>query len=167
MDHLTREITPSSAIDLVAGCALVAGIIEKEQPDIVFFPLRGAGPIEWATQEILELDKAPVPEFVDLPLGTHHDLQTRRSSNRTGLTGQEKISIVNTAIGRLARAGTLVPNSSRLMLVDEVQKGRTITQAAEALRRATMNLGDNQTIDVVAVQAVHDSPNGVKKTQAF
>ncbi|HEY5441986.1 MAG TPA: hypothetical protein VIJ68_00435 [Candidatus Saccharimonadales bacterium] len=149
MDHLTRSITPKEAADMVAGCNLVADVIEKEAPDIVFFPLRGAGPIEWVAAEALRQRSTVEPVFVDLPIGTSINARTRRLS---GLTGRQKLNLVDQRVEELVAAGVYVPGKSKLMIVDEVQKGRTLTQASEAIRRSMIDRGDDGILRVVAVQ---------------
>lgn len=164
MDHLTASVAPKEVADMVAGCSVVASVMAKEKPDIVFFPLRGAGPIEWVCEEALAHEGVKMPQFVEVPLGSHADADTKHLG---GLTGTEKLQAVAETVENLVQDGSYKPGSSKLLIVDEVQKGRTITQAAEAVRRAMLDHGDESMLGIVAVQDSRGQHIGDKRTQGF
>lgn len=144
-DILTRQIPYKSAYDFVNSCSLFADIIDTRYPDIVFIPQRGAGPIQWVTEEFISQAGQRMPLFVDLPIGTHTITEgdSRRSS---GISGLQKRQLVQEAVDSLAAQGKYVPGVSRLMLIDEVQKGGTITQAAQALSDAMERVREREHI---------------------
>lgn len=151
-DALSREVPPGHALDFVQGCKVFAEIIAKETPDIVLFPQRGAGPIEWTTAAFLDADHTHIPTMVDLPLGTHVMINEGTGKREGGMSGRSKISLIEEVFTRMQEDGVYVPGESRVMLIDEVQKGGTITQAAHAVRNAMMARGDAESLRVIAVQ---------------
>jgi hypothetical protein len=164
MDNLTKIIDPNEVVDLAASSNIVAGIIEKEDPDIVFFPQRGAGPIQWMCEEMLEQRGVKTPLSVDIPLGTHTDVRTRLQS---GLTPEQKDVIIEDVLQRLQDEGVYQPGISKLMIIDEVQKGGTITQAAHRLKHSMQKREDDSSLSVVAIQDSRSQLIGMQRAHDF
>lgn len=165
-DILTREIAYPEATDFVGGCAVFAETIAKEHPDIIFFPQRGAGPIEWTTEVLIENAGNRMPAFVDLPIGTHTTINADRPE-LSGISGSQKRALIEQTIDSLIEDGRYVPGKSRLMLIDEVQKGGTISQAAQAIRDAMTKHGDEGVLSVIAAQDSRHKLIGDDRTEAF
>lgn len=167
-DALAREVPPGHALDFVQGCKVFAEIIAKESPDIVFFPQRGAGPIEWTTKAFINEEKTHTPRMVDLPLGTHIAINDETDTrHESGISGQSKIALIEEMFTRLEDEGAYVPGESRLMLIDEVQKGGTITQAAHAIAQAMRRRGDEEPLRVIAVQDSRANLIGDDRKQSY
>lgn len=168
VDVLTTGATHLEALDFVAGCEVVRWTIQKERADIVFFPQRGAGPIEWTVKALMEHEPiADTPLFVDLPIGTNTPVNTGEERPRTGgLTRGEKSNVVEDTISELEETGFYIPGRSKLMLVDEVQKGGTISAAAMSINKAMRARGDMRRLNVVAVQDIRNDES-LQKTESY
>lgn len=159
-DVLTREIPHSEALDFVSACNVLAAIFAKEAPDVVFIPQRGASPMQWTTSALLGEYGKRQPVYAELPLGTH-TLGSALNTNPTrqsGLNNEEKQKVIHDCIQKLKNSGQYTPGKSKLMLVDEVQKGGTITQATRLIKDSMVTHNDDSILTVVAIQ---DSRNGL------
>ncbi len=170
-DILTRELPHKTAYNFINSCALVADAIDKRHPNFVFIPLRGAGPIQWVVEEFIEGAGKKMPEFVELPIGTHTSGDSRKPS---GIGGLQKRQLIQETIDRLASRPDenhrYKPGESRVVLIDEVQKGGTITQAAQALHDAIADVREkagiktwNKDRDDIYILAAQDSRSAVQK----
>lgn len=166
IDAMTVDTTYYEALDFMAGCEMVSQAITKERAGVVFFPQRGAGPMEWTITELVQSAQGETPLFVDLPIGTHVTINEERP-RYGGITPTEKATVVGETFDDLIELGAYVPGETRLMLIDEVQKGGTISRAALEISRAMRARGDNAKLSVVAVQDNRNDLVGMQKTREF
>ena len=168
IDAMTGGASYLEALDFVAGCEMIAQAITKERAGVVFFPQRGAGPMEWTIEALAKT--APVPQetplFVDLPIGTHITINDEHPG-QAGITPSEKAAVVQDTFQELVDSGCYIPGETRLMLVDEVQKGGTISRAALEISKAMRAYGDDAKLSVVAVQDNRNDLVGMEKTEGF
>lgn len=161
-----RNATHQEAVDFVHSAIVVEEIIEKEKPNIVIMPQRGASPIRWAIEELTE-QKAVVdsPKFMDIPIGTAYDVP---SGTETGITKGQKTALIRETLEGLRDEEIYIPGESKLMIIDEVQKGGTITQAARSLQRTLEDdFSDQNEFIVVAVQDSRRNFVGSAMTDEF
>ena len=56
--HSERNaLTPEVLADFVSGCRTIYAAVQQHQPDIIFFPLRGASPLAWALEALEALEE--------------------------------------------------------------------------------------------------------------
>ncbi len=166
-DVLTREVPFVHAMDFVGACAVFAEVIEKENPGIVFFPQRGAGPIEWTTEVLMEASGKRLPVFSDLPIGTHISINGDKPEHTSGIRPNQKKALIEQTFDDLLEAGLYVPGQSGVMLIDEVQKGGTISQASRLIRQTMYKHGDTGILTVVAAQDSRNKMLGDDRTEAY
>ncbi len=142
----TQRITPEEAVGFVMGCQEIYRMINEIDPDVMFFPERGASPIDWSLQQFGELYPDKIRHCVYLPIGTCID---PRTSSEWGPSKPTKLSIVHDAVENLHRSGVSV---KKPLLIDEVQSGATITNVVR-------NLGDVMDGGDLFVIAVQDTRN--------
>jgi hypothetical protein len=170
VDVMTTGASHLEVLDFVAGCEVIRWTIQKERADIVFFPQRGAGPIQWTVEALMANDPVEAPLFVELPIGTHIPINTNEEHPKPGgLKPGEKNNVVAEVIDELEETGFYVPGRTKLMLVDEVQKGGTISQAAMSINAAMRQKGrdDMRQLSVVAVQDMRSSDTELRKTDKY
>lgn len=169
IEDLVSSIDPEAAADFMGCVRAVNEVINKEKPEIVFIPQRGAAPLRWAI-EALRGSQAPSdltvePIFIDLPIGTYRDLP---SKSVNGPTKSLKAKIIRETLTELEGQGLYVPNETSIMLIDEVQNGGTISTAVNALQKAMKyDYSDSTTISVVAVQDSRGKLIGNVKAQSY
>lgn len=164
MDSITRYTTAGEAYDMVKASALAVEIIEKEQPSVVFFPQRGAGPVRLVVEEMLDQLGADKPEFVDLPIGTSNHVDTHSES---GLSKGQKRMVIKDSFEGLAESGVYEPGKSKMMILDEVQKGGTISQASKIIKQTMKEHDDNSELVVLAIQDSRGEIIGTSKSEDF
>jgi hypothetical protein len=134
------------------GCATFSDAIRDERPGVLLVPLRGASPMGWMVADFLR-HSAEMPTVVHLPIGTHtyviEDARGRREVT-SGLRAADKARIVAETIAELASRGLYQPVETKLMLVDEVQYGSTITDAARHILTSMDSHGDVNPLRVFA-----------------
>lgn len=164
---MTTGATHIEVLDFIAGCETVASLIEGSRADIVLFPLRGAGPIRWCVEDFIDdRPSGKKPIFVDLPIGTHITINEREPHD-AGIRPSEKRAVIKDVLDDLERNGKYIPGESRLMMVDEVQKGGTISRAALEVSRAMRERGDETRLSITAVQDIRRGFVGMEKTDNF
>lgn len=166
MDRLVKAngIGAVEAADLAAGGNIIADIIEKESPGVVLWPERGSSGLASMSGTVLEERDAPLPTFVSVPLGTHTDIETHELS---GLTDGQKVEVLRHTLRSLEEKGLYTRGETKLMLVDEVQKGGTLGKAVDFLQKVMHELGDSSILTVVAVQDERYTRQGLAHTAIF
>src|SRR3989338_827353 len=158
VDVAVRKISSFEAVGFVRGVRSVFNVIEAADPDIIFLPERGAGPIDWALQRFGEIYRGKERFKVFLPIGTCVDPFT---CAEWGPGKRDKSEIVGKIVGNLRETRDWL---SKPLLIDEVQSGATITKVTHDLVRALIGLysgGSVQPItDKLQVVAVQDNRNG-------
>lgn len=148
------SVNGNAVVNLVGACSVLAEEINKEQPDILFIPLRGASPIRWLTERFVQ-EKGEMPHVVELPIGTYSYLKEPGNPDSMGVSGMkfsDKARITAEALDGLKDKGLFVPGSTKLMLADEVQYGSTIVDAARGIIQATKMHGDTSQLGVFSVK---------------
>ena len=153
IDIFGRGTIPfGTIIDFVASCAVFAEEIEKERPDILFVPLRGASPMAGMAANFLE-GTGLMPKVVPLPVGSHTYFTERRGrqvASLRGITRSDKARIVDETFAKLLADGVYSPTGSTLMVVDEVQRGSTLTVITRSIGAAMCRVGDTSQLRVFA-----------------
>lgn len=166
IDIINREVPPTQALDFVSGCRMLMQTIAKEDPGIVLFPLRGAGPIEWTTEALMDEACRKKPAFIELPLGSISPNLAKPGITQ-GLNGTQKRTLIKGAFDKLLAEGVYVPGETKLLLVDEVQKGGTITQATAQVLDILKEYGDPQKLTVVCMQDSRKGLIGSHRTETY
>ncbi len=124
LDLFSQTVPPEQAADFVRHGDIAAAIIERLEPDVVLWPLRGAAPLMWMCEASLEARGSRMPLFVSLPTGEH----VHTDGTKGGLTNPEKAAVLEDILNQLQEAGQYTPRTTRLMIVDEAQKGATLSE---------------------------------------
>ncbi len=153
--NVIRKITPSEAVGFVVGCLGVFQLVEKINPDVVFIPERGAGPVDWALQQFEDSYSGVSRYKVYLPIGTCIDPDT---SEEWGPTRDAKRTMVGETVENLYDRGR---GPRKPLLIDEVQSGATLTYVTHNLNRAiaehSVGVGIIENLHVIAVQDTRNS----------
>lgn len=154
MDTLVRQAPPTWVADFARGCAVVAALVAKERPGLVLYPGRGAGPLHWTARALLG---GRHPQAVDLPIGSHRTGAAAAGRHLNdpplaGLSRPRKKQVVEDALAALRASGAYRPGVTGVLLVDEVQNGGTLVEAARIVRQAMDGHGDTSALRVVAAQ---------------
>ena len=115
VDVAVRKISSFEAVGFVRGVRSVFNVIEAADPDIIFLPERGAGPIDWALQRFGEIYRGKERFKVFLPIGTCVDPFT---CAEWGPGKRDKSEIVGKIVGNLRETRDWL---SKPLLIDEVQ----------------------------------------------
>jgi len=146
MDVLVDRTDPHQFLDFLHGVNRIGDEMARSAPDVVFFPQRGAGPISWVLRTMIESDHiASSAAFVELPIGTH----TAPDGQQKGLKGSEKTNLIEGVLDAIEKEKGAV-SDMRFMLIDEVQKGGTITAATQKLRSALRHHDATEPLAVIA-----------------
>lgn len=162
-ENLFNTVSPEAAFDFVEGCAAAEVIIARERPDIVVIPERGAGPIAWTIQNLALERREHQPHYAFISLGTN----TNADRKDRGLTGQEKITLVNDEFDHLQEQGVYDPQSSKVLLIDEVQKGGTISQVTTAVHDRLKADGSESTLSVIAMDDIRTKRSIQEKNHGY
>ena len=122
LDRITR-IHPTVVAEFTLGSGVVRAVIDANIDDstTLLLPERGAMPIYWASQRDCDqnIDK------IVLPIGTFNYTTEEGTKNGT-LTDSQKRKLVEQHIGSV--------QTGRFMILDEVQKGGTISELTGYVR---------------------------------
>lgn len=127
-----HPLTPALMVDFYDGCRKINSLVKNIRPDVIFLPLRGAAPIGWVLDEFEELRGKPVRLKYPIRLGHTTNVET---GEEYGTKGYKK-RIVRMDLERLLYSFPELTDGRDVsaMLIDEVQSGSTIAEAAEILR---------------------------------
>lgn len=140
-----NPITPDLVWDYYEGVGRIFEIVNVSKPDIVFFPLRGASPLKWCLDEMGDIRMSKTPLFIELRLGHTNVVE---SSQEFG-TKNSKRAIIQWDLDN----SPLKPDvEQKVMLIDEVQSGSTLTAATMALLEELVERGITDTIEIVAAE---------------
>lgn len=150
IDVVIQRVQPMEAMQFVKGCQTIFDYVVQINPDVIFFPERGAGPINWTLDSLGSLyGKKYIG--LPLPLGTHIEIETGKES---GLSKGEKRMVVEDGIKRTMELHGPI---RRPLLIDEAQSGSTILTAAHFLYNRLQITGMSEKLYVIVAQ---DSRNG-------
>lgn len=130
-----------TVVDYVRSMGVVYQAAIRDNPDMVFFPDRGAGPLMWTIEAYESRDNAfgkavKIPKAT-LPIGTTTTILNVRNS---GVNEIEKTVIIKEELKRLRDNGLMPQECRHVVLIDEAQSGTTSAQAAKILKSV---LGEN------------------------
>ena len=157
LETSVSKLDPRDAADFVRGSLEIYNAVTLVNPDVIFFPERGAAPFRWAVETLEERDGRFFYK-VPLMIGTETEVE---GDNQHGQTKPVKRMNVRRGI-QIARSE--VPQIQRPMLIDEVQLGGTIKVAAQYLLLELRQAGINVPIYIVAVQDTTDG--GIERKRA-
>lgn len=184
-DAFIRNAKPEQVLGFLEGCEELAELITREEPDVVFVPLRGAVPMTLTASLIMQSAGAgeeggsKMPLFVELPVGDRQTIVERPTSHngeRYQIVGKGvggslvKGKVIESVVDGLRDSGAYIPGETELMLVDEVQTGSTFTTATTALLESMAKNGDTKKLNVVAMQdnrPVDVNKNGTQQPKAL
>ncbi len=129
LDAMIEKDSPADVVNLVKGCEVLYRHIVSKNPDIVFFPLRGAAPLQWILEVIGYEEAGKSFPCAMLPVGTF--LSQDGKGELHGIRHEEKEQIICQIALSTCRLGRV----SRAMIIDEVQSGSTCSQTARLLAR--------------------------------
>jgi len=147
-----------TVIDYVRSMGVVYQAAIRDNPDMVFFPDRGAGPLMWTIEAYESKDNAfdravRIPKTT-LPIGTTTTILNARNS---GVNEIEKTIIIREELKRLRDNGLMPQECRHVVLIDEAQSGTTSAQATKLLKIA---LGENPPL--ITYIACKDERSGIK-----
>lgn len=158
IDQAVRKVSPHEAVAFVKGCQRVYSLVNFLNPDVIFIPLRGAMPIDWALRELQELGNGRSPMRIYLPIGTAIDPLTGAEWGPEKLVKREIVSI---SVNNLRKSHSWI---EKPLLLDEVQSGATITNVTHNLVRALMRNDPRENVSPLTnrlyLVAIQDSRNG-------
>ena len=159
-ESLVKKISPEEAFAFSLGCSQIYQAVESVNPDVVFLPERGAGPISWALEAFEAIGGR---SFYKVPLiiGTETDIKTGSQGGQTKPVKQ--LNVERGVEIAIANVGLI----SKPMLIDEVQFGGTIRQATHYLHRALSDHGITSPLNLVAVEDTREGGWVNKKTGGY
>ncbi len=145
LDVIFREIQPKELYGFVKGCASLQMTLEQIRPDLVIYPERGAMPIAWTIRAFSELRGFEYSE-IDIALGSHIVIQTNRE---TGVGGLQKRRVIQ---HWLQYAAENICDLNTVVMIDEVQSGKTLSQATHHLLEYIQTSSPDTSLHIIAVQ---------------
>ena len=157
IDTVVDKVPPQQMAHFMKGAQALSLLVERDQPDAIFVPQRGAGPIVWAVDGFLRAKDIEYPKIY-LPIGTNTDPLTAKQE---GYNSTTKKRMISTEIERFTQASGHDIKSATL--IDEVQSGATISIAARYVAEAL----PNSRFHVIAVQDNRTNVLHRAKTYAY
>lgn len=158
IDIVADSVSPQQMSEFLNGCQAISILIDRAQPDVIFVPERGASPIMWPIDELLQTRGKDYPKIF-LPIGTNTD---PLSGKLEGFKSTEKKEIINLAIDRF-KSSSGIEDIHSAVLIDEVQSGSTISTASKYIAQAL----PKSKFYVIAVQDDRKNILHRAKTPAF
>ena len=145
IDVVVQGVQPLEAMQFVRGCQKIFDYVAQISPDVIFFPERGAGPINWTLDALGSLYGKKYREL-HLPLGTHIEIETGKES---GLSKREKRKVIKDGIRKTMELHGPI---RRPLLIDESQLGYTSLIAAHFLYHHLQIPGMSEKLYVIFAQ---------------
>lgn len=147
-----KEIRPSDVVEFVQICRGIFNTVRAINPDVIFIPERGAGPISWALETYEDMEDTHFFKAY-LPIGTKINLD---EGDITGSTKPEKYELISAWVDRTMEAK---PGITKPLILDEVQSGSTLRTASQILMRVLREKLGLELLSVVGVEdALVDRP---------
>lgn len=129
LDKLVRT-NPSQVANFALASNVVRQSVLSAGEALVILPERGAMPVFWAADGSLEIESSVSRDgLIRLPVGSFDFEKLDGQIRKGSLAHEQKQKIV-------ARHTDLLRQTGRLLVVDEVQKGGTITEIVGIIDRA-------------------------------
>lgn len=156
---------PAQVVDFLDGCSIIRESLgsRKLHDAHLFLPLRGAMPIFWAASGDPSIEDQLDQPIVELPLGIYRQDRPDGSVRITSPEGNQKHEIIRSVIGPLYHENI----DMKICLLDEVQKGGTITLASSLTRNCMRRLGIKPPLYVLAAQDSRARVVREKKTRNY
>ena len=128
LDKLVR-LNPTQVANFILSAGIVRTAVTSAGETLMLLPERGAMPVYWAADGHPEGEPSMSAEdLVQLPIGSY-DFQTPDDGIKKGtLSRQQKQELVR-------RHGNQLEEAHRVLIIDEVQKGGTITELVDIVSR--------------------------------
>jgi len=156
---------PEQAIYFLDGSSTIRKSLSsrKYHDAYLFWPLRGAMPIFWAASGDPEIEKPLDQKSIELPIGLYRRTNSSGEDRTTSPQGSEKQRIISSAISSIYDEN----HDVKICLIDEVQKGGTITIASSITRNCMERLGIRPPLYVFAAQDSRSKVVNEKKTHKY
>lgn len=161
-DRLVRT-PPAQVANFALSSSIVRSSVASAGEALVILPERGAMPVFWAADGFeAEEPSMLIDGQISLPIGSY-DYESQDGTIKKGtLRREQKAAIVD-------QFGEDIKDADRLLLIDEVQKGGTITEAASIIDRQR-RVGKEEDPKRMYVIAAQDSRKKVaeeKKKESY
>lgn len=145
----------------IKGSQVIAAKVQHIQPDAIFIPERGARPFEWMIEAMRSPD-SPAFNYLHLPIGTHADVDT---SKLEGVKPHFKYEAIKGVVEHAIRDRGIT--FSRPLIIDEVQKGTTLSAATRYLLDIFKEKGIESVLHVIAAQDNRDGSLHFEKNEHY
>ena len=141
------SVRPFQAVEFLDGTTSVRNILSARQHEgsTILIPLRGAMPIIWAAQGLHNEESLPM-ETVELPIGLFNYVNREGKSTSTSPNYEQKYRIVEHILESRRELG------KRLLILDEVQKGGTISTLIQILQQLSHSSITPPYLSIIAAQ---------------
>lgn len=155
-DRLVRS-APSQVANFALSSDIVRSSVASAGEVLVILPERGALPIFWAADGYSEEEKTMVVDgTITLPIGTF-DFENPQGKIKKGtLSRDQKESIIG-------RFDSDISGADRILLIDEVQHGGTITEVVDIVNRRRGSNSSKRMYVVAAQDSRKKVSSGRKK----
>jgi hypothetical protein len=144
-------MSPTQVGNFILSADVVRTAVANAGEVLILLPERGAMPIFWAADGYADEEHTMAGNgIIQLPIGSYDFEGPDHDIKKGTLRNQHKHAIV-------ARHSTTLKEADRLLIIDEVQKGGTITELVDIVER---HRGDEQKTRLYVV-AAQDSRQGV------
>ncbi len=158
LDRLVR-MNPTQVASFVLSADIVRASVTAAGEALLLLPERGALPIYWTADGYPDEEKPMAGDgVVQLPIGTFDFMSSDARELKGTLNTQQKEAVV-------ARHRTLLTDASRILIIDEVQKGGTITELVNIVDRQRGEQPNR--MYVVAAQDSRKKVSSESKTPAY
>lgn len=156
------SVRPFQTVEFLDGTNSVRNILSARQHEgsAVLIPLRGAMPIIWAAEGIFENESLPIDK-VELPIGLFNYVNFMGKFTSTSPNYEQKFLIVERILSARREIG------KRLLVLDEVQKGGTISSLVQILQQLSLRGITPPHMNVVAAQDSRQPILRQKKTSSY
>lgn len=166
LETLIRYVSPTNTALFVLGTSVVREVLSSCD-GITILPLRGAMPIVWGA-EGASIEPADASYInVEVPVGSYMFLAEDGSEHTTSVRKDLKKGIIKDAIMLTVDELCLDPHETQIAILDEVQKGGTLSQVVRATRKVVDEIGFNPRLKVVAAQDIRKGVSGERKVDAY
>lgn len=160
--------SPFQVATFVHGTNVLRQALESfdSKETLTIAPLRGAMPMVWTASGLAEHEPAPSGFFVEVPIGTFQ-YEGDKGMRETSPREDQKRFIMRRFMRDTIAQHSLDPETARVTIVDEVQKGGTLGAAARITRSLMPELGLEAGLRIMAVQDSRPRMLAQKKTEAY
>lgn len=168
LEAVVLRDTPYQVGRFAGGASIARRALATINPEktLTIAPLRGAMPIVWAADGLSEIEPAIDNTFVEIPIGQYVYLRDGRLRD-TSPKRDQKIGIIDTYLTQVLEQDGRDPYKTSLAIVDEVQKGGTLSAAVTTARAIAGRRDFLPRIQVVAAQDARRKIAAEPKTEMY